>query len=622
MSDDRPEYVQAINEYELKLKLPQAGTDFLAEATIEVCRRFFRDAHTRSFDGSVLGLHWYTRFAAALTAFVAHPQARLTGPLLHGLCEHRQSIASVFAASGYGDCSHLTAAANVLDAQGKASLSPEKIMLLVAMMPLDTLSDPMLDFALAQQPDLLAPLVFSWLGQRAVLTPQGEKNRARLLASGTLIEGANATEELLRAATRAYMHCTYAVSEQRHDIKKSINHLFSKGADALGFHAQARNYRVVERPRVVVPLEIFLATHAMFRCYAPLIESLKPYFEVIAVAPEELIDEAADALFDKVVRFPTKNALPLQDIYKKIQSLAPDIVYFPSVGMSILTIHLSNMRLAPLQIASLGHPATTMSREIDVIYAAPIEAPEPTHDALFSEIQLESAQAHVFTPHATLPRDFQRDPPDARTRCRVAVNGKLFKLNADFLGALGLMAKRAARDIEFHFFPSETGLNADGARSMLQQQFPDATVWTNTPYLEYLRNLEQCELALAPYPFGNSNGTVDACLLGVPTVALYQGLPSQEDRWILATAEFPEYLVATSAEQYLEIALRLIDNPGESRGIRESISFESVRSRVIADEQEPGDYFGRAIDHVYRNFSQIRDGGTRVVRQSDIPVSP
>ncbi len=621
MSDDRPEYVQAVSEYELKLKLPQANTEFLAEATIQACRQFFNDAHKRRFDGSTLGLHWYTRFAAALTAFVAHSQAKLTGSLLNCLCEHRQSIASVFAASGYGDCSHLIAADNVLDEKGTASLSPDKVMLLVALMPLDTLSDPMLDFDLAQQPDLLAPLLFSWLGQRAVLTPQGEKNRTRLLASGKLIEGATPNEDLLRAATKAYMHCTYAVTEQRHEIKKSINQLFVKGAEGMGFHAQARNHRIVDRPRVVVPLEIFLATHAMFRCYAPLIDSLKHHFEVIAVAPEELIDEASDSLFDKVVRFQTARSLPLQDIYKKIQSLAPDIVYFPSVGMSILTIHLSNMRLAPLQIASLGHPATTMAREIDFIYAAPIEAPELTRDAIFSEVQLESAQAHVFAPHSMLPRDFQREPLEARKRCRVAVNGKLFKLNADFLETLKLIAQRADRDIEFHFFPSETGLSADGTRAMLQQQFPDAIVWANTPYLDYLRNLEQCEVALAPFPFGNSNGTVDACLLGVPTVGLYQGLPSQEDKWILATAGFPENLIATNKEEYLEIALRLIDSPGESGAMRETPDFETVRSRVLADEQEPCEYFGRAVNHIYRNFEQISENGTRVVRQADVPAS-
>jgi protein O-GlcNAc transferase len=48
-----------------------------------------------------------------------------------------------------------------------------------------------------------------------------------------------------------------------------------------------------------------------------------------------------------------------------IRSLAADIVIYPEVGMGTMNYWLSNMRLAPTQIAAWGHPVTTGSREMD-----------------------------------------------------------------------------------------------------------------------------------------------------------------------------------------------------------------------------------------------------------------
>jgi protein O-GlcNAc transferase len=50
-----------------------------------------------------------------------------------------------------------------------------------------------------------------------------------------------------------------------------------------------------------------------------------------------------------------------------IRSLAADIVIYPEVGMGTMNYWLTNMRLAPTQIAAWGHPVTTGSREMDYL---------------------------------------------------------------------------------------------------------------------------------------------------------------------------------------------------------------------------------------------------------------
>jgi predicted O-linked N-acetylglucosamine transferase (SPINDLY family) len=43
----------------------------------------------------------------------------------------------------------------------------------------------------------------------------------------------------------------------------------------------------------------------------------------------------------------------------------PDIIYYPSIGMAIWVIAMASLRLAPIQVMTYGHPATSNSPYID-----------------------------------------------------------------------------------------------------------------------------------------------------------------------------------------------------------------------------------------------------------------
>jgi protein O-GlcNAc transferase len=62
-----------------------------------------------------------------------------------------------------------------------------------------------------------------------------------------------------------------------------------------------------------------------------------------------------------------------------IRAQSADIVIYPEVGMGTINYWLTNMRLAPTQIAAWGHPVTTGSREID--YFLTCAGMEPVHAA-------------------------------------------------------------------------------------------------------------------------------------------------------------------------------------------------------------------------------------------------
>jgi predicted O-linked N-acetylglucosamine transferase (SPINDLY family) len=65
-------------------------------------------------------------------------------------------------------------------------------------------------------------------------------------------------------------------------------------------------------------------------------------------------------------------------VAEAIRAQAADIVIYPEVGMGKMNYLLTNMRLAPIQIAAWGHPVTTGSQEID--YFLTCEAMEPLNE--------------------------------------------------------------------------------------------------------------------------------------------------------------------------------------------------------------------------------------------------
>ena len=55
----------------------------------------------------------------------------------------------------------------------------------------------------------------------------------------------------------------------------------------------------------------------------------------------------------------------------------PDVIFYPEIGMDQMTLHLATRRLAPLQVASWGHPITTGLPTIDLYFSGELlEAPD------------------------------------------------------------------------------------------------------------------------------------------------------------------------------------------------------------------------------------------------------
>jgi hypothetical protein len=555
--------------------------------------------------------HWYTRAAAALTHYITAPTATLKLNDVHEVTRRKQAVAYVFAASGFRNMSHLIALMKNRDSDvGTMKVDTKRAAVLLTFIGLDDVPDSLMDIAMRQSADLLLPLCLGWLNQRAVLTSQGEKNRGRLLTSGHLLEPASISDREIPYLMNAWMYSTYASEPKKHDIKTWFNQLLLKRLTAVGVVAKPITRTIKKRPKLLVIHERFVQAHAMYRCYAPMMRTLADHFYTVALSDTSLIDEASDEIFDEVIRLPTERP-SVKDIVTLIEQQEADVIYYSSLGMSYWTVMVAALRLAPIQIMTHGHPATSMLSTIDFVYLPRMKG----------DLSLVNSEKVIMGPanvaldaHSELPAELPSLLPPSDREVRIAVNSKVMKLSWRLIAVCKRIEKEAQVPVRFSFFPGERLLYMDGLEAAIRTQLPNAKVLPYVDYEPFLKEICKCDLALAAFPFGNTNSTVDTSLLGLPTVAHFgPESPAQTDALILEMAGLPGWLVCDNDEDYFQTALRLVNDPAERTKAMAGLNRETLRAHLFysADSEVERDPFGDVLWGVYNHFEALQESAKR-----------
>ncbi|MAB86839.1 MAG: hypothetical protein CML51_06015 [Rhodobacteraceae bacterium] len=614
----KPVFSKIVKSYEAALG---DGTKDSFNETISVLDSIAKDFEkTGLLAGGIepaLVEHWYTRLVSAITIWATDPQTVLNQDQLIALCRRKQVLLYAASASGFRNMAHLIWLLSSRDLSKELNIAGPKVVLLLALLGLDELTEQLVNIALNQPPPIALHLVLGWLNQRTVLTPTGEANRTLLLNSGGILQQAKITDQEIGQVINAYMYCSYASTPDKHDIKHAFNGLLRARMAEVGVlpAAPARTRR--EKPRVLVIHERFRTGHAMHRSYAPLIAGLRQRFELTALVEDEQIDKQAEGYFHQVVKIPAKEQKKVVDIANNIERMAPDIILYPSLGMSHWTVMLSNLRLAPIQVMAQGHPATSNSDYIDYAFISPMEGrPEKIH----SERLLIGSSPVRFELHAELPDVLPELVKPSSREIRIAVNSKVMKLSHRLLSICKRLEKESPIPLCFRFFPGEFGWFHDGVSAAIKSHLPTASVAPYQRYSDFLTDIAGCDFALAAFPFGNTNSSVDTCLLGLPTVVHFgDETPAQTDAMVLTAAGYPDWLICPDDQTYFETAMRLISNPDERVEISRNARESDLRSAL--SDNRGGDLSRDLCDllwHVYENHDAIVASDVRAIRHAQI----
>lgn len=509
---------------------------------------------------------FYPRLAFAISALMLDENYQLTLPQYQLLCGSHAALASVFACTPLQTSDHIIShLADISDFNNLRFANTNVLMKCLLCYSLDSQYELDLESLTTQFPEIIASVVLGQLCCDIYSRERVERKINQLLSKEwPVFSEVTPTLPMVLTTSNAWMNCSYSTTESKHLVKRDLNAMIRNGLKAQGVDdakLPARKHEQ-DKPVVIVPIELFTSYHAMYRCFSRVVEKLKQRFHVIGVSPINCIDDEAEKIFDEVMKFdPAKAILNINELVEQIRDHAPDIIYYPSLGMANYTLLLANLRLAPIQCFTLGHPASSFIETIDYVI---VQEQDFTDEAIYSETVILTGNETSPTINRvleTVSTPSLREQPDS---IRIAVTSKQMKINHTFLLCCRAISDSAEKTVEFHFFPGTTGYHFEFVRHEILRVLPGSKVYPTTDYDSYIKNMDQCDIRLGTFPFGGANTNMDCFGLGIPFVILDGRQPhSHSDTAQIIQADLPKWLIADNIDQYIGAALRLIEDDSE-----------------------------------------------------------
>lgn len=534
--------------------------------------------------------HFVTRICAAMSCLFSDAQFQFSAEWQKRTFELHRWISALFATSPFHNADHILRALKQPNEQpnGQQGEQPEQ-PLTVSVRDLhkfctlytqESEVEIDLDAMWAQAPVLTASLCLSLMSPRFLGTRAAHAKRETLLQwlPPKLAQIERIEDLPFGIVHDVYMHCSYADARNKHEIKRAINglirrHMRQEGlSDRVERGQQTQVHHINGKPVMLVVLEWFTSAHSVYRTHSRSMRALRERFHVVAMGSATAVDAPGREVFDQFIELNGARSLieQVRDVMAQAQQLQPSVFYAPAVGMFPLTIFLANLRFAPIQVAALGHGASTMAQCMDYYV---LDEDFIGDEACFSETLIRmpvdtmpfvrsSAQAEL-TP-------VMRDRPEV---VRVAIASSLMKFNPRFLQACQQIVLRSKVPVQLHFMPGMgVGLAYTQLKTLVARYMPTAVVHKHLAYPQYMQELNQCDMYINPFPYGNMNGIADMAFQGLVGVCRTgPDVHEHIDEGIFKRLGLPRWLVADSDEGYVQAALRLIEGHEERMVLRKDL---------------------------------------------------
>lgn len=542
-------------------------------------------------------IYFATRMAVAITELFTDPKLDISASGAQRFLVLQRWLNMIFASSPFVNADHILQTynrnpnpTNPLDIHLDTSESA-LIKFCILYLP-ESNVNLNLDALWDINPELCASLCFALQSPRFIGTEQSFGKRATLLQwfPEKLAQIENLNNLPSGVSHDVYMHCSYDVAANKHDVKRALNQVIRR-------HLIASNWtdrdvaKLGERngkPVMVVLLEHFHSAHSIYRTHSTSMIAAREHFHLVGVGGEA-VDDAGRAVFDEFHIIKGNNILEKLVFLKSIcDENGAAVLYMPSIGMDLTTIFASNTRLAPIQAIALGHPATTHSDFIEYVI---VEDDYVGSEECFSETLLRLPKdALPYVPSALAPQNVEyrfRTNPEV---VNIGIASTTMKLNPYFLEALNAIRERAKVKVHFHFaLGQSSGITHPYVERFIKSYLgDDATAYPHSPYHQYLQVLHNCDMMVNPFPFGNTNGIIDMITLGLVGVCK-TGPEVHEhiDEGLFKRLGLPEWLIANTVDEYVERAVRLAENHEERLALRRHIIENNGLQTLFTGDPSP-----------------------------------
>jgi cell fate (sporulation/competence/biofilm development) regulator YmcA (YheA/YmcA/DUF963 family) len=509
-----------------------------------------------------------TRLASALTCLFVDPGYKISHEMYIYYLLYKCHLTAFFGASSFGNMDHILIQKGLADSQLQLNLKTE-----------DDIKQFMLFYTLTSQisiePELFFDAVPDYAGHfylallynvTSIKKSQGQVNLTKLVTCMSVIERIPAHPTLLEISLNVWMDITYIDNPNKHTLKGRLNEyirrchslfLNKNTFSRIEKHAKKRK----KTKKIMVFMERYLSTHAMYRCYDRRIDQLKEEFDVVLLTEEGQLDQHNQNGFLKIHTV-SKDLKHLDSMVNIILDENPDVIWYPSIGMATWGPVLANLRLSPQQVISMGHPASSCTKTID--HALTLGAPANSdYQQYFSEkVSDVTIQDKEYKKSSLFPKSIPTKTIHDGV-IRISINSSEFKITPYFLKFCQLIDKMSSKTIEFNFFKyKQNGAYALSFEREIRSLLSHVKYHNHSAYPEYLQQLAECDLALGTFPFGGTNTNVDLVTLGIPKIIIARGGDIHEisDQIFFQDIGAPDEIFTGNETEFVERVLSLIEN--------------------------------------------------------------
>ena len=505
------------------------------------------------------------KLAFSLTLWFSDPNWQMSSEIFSYLIMKKQFINSVFAASSYHSTDHILTNLGLL---GKANYSPEEIKRILVVFTIE--SDISLPWpALLQHMPVETAQTFTGLvasiGLQLSARAQNNINTIlHMVEHLPVIEVPNIN--LFLPLLLAFFNCSSLTNPDKYKLKQWIAKAIQGYVDknlTPKYKKQLKN-EVKSRPFLQQQTILFIhehynSHHAMYRCWHSSFKTIKDKFNTVALVKEDEIDDLAKQDFDQVVCF--KDEWELESILQHVFAVKPDMIIYPSIGMSAHTPFLASMRLAPIQVALPGHPSSSYISAVDYFIVSREGMTDADMDRILTEkwIECEDGPGQVV-----LLEPEKRIVNTQTDEIKIVVNGVIQKVSHQLIEMCQRITEQAEKKVTFVFFMADPKQDIEyfAAMTLLRKFLPNSILYPFSNYDDYLDRLAQCQFAIPTIPFGGTNSNIDLLRVGIPKLYLFDhgDLSGTSDRQIwLEVEETSGY--CESVEVLEQRAITLINQP-------------------------------------------------------------
>jgi hypothetical protein len=403
---------------------------------------------------------------------------------------------------------------------------------------------------------------------------------------------------IIEQPQESYFGSTYAGGDRDQIIKPVVNKSIRDRLPKL-----AAQVGQADPKRIAVVSGLWKTGTSVYRCCSEFIRSLKPGYHLtfFSIYANREVD---GSLFDEVIPLEVKdNQLQITPL---LEGRFHTVIY-PDVGMIDASISLANMRIAPIQIAMLGHSASTFGADIDyLISGAACEVADHPEKNYSERLVLLPDMGCV---HQRPQYEFQGLKQDNEV---FTLNGLFWaqKINHPFVQTLRKLMDRSEKKIKIRIFPGSSSTRASDnvpfVRDIHAQLGAERVEFMGpgSDYKTYMAKVEEADLTVDSYPFGGCNTVSDSLFARVPMVLW------ESDKWygrigpeMMRRAGLSE-LVAKTEDQYLDIATRLINDDAYRAQVLAKVKAVNLDATIY--DKSDGPAFRRFMDDVIKNHGRYQ----------------